>query len=173
MIFFNTNQEDEIVPEMRQPTEIESLYTNIEETKKQNDESNNPYIPKSPEWNNSAGPIVIDRYEYILGQKVFVNISEIGVNDKGRINVYKIVENEDYSILYSSIGFDGSQTRNNYYFTPSLTPMRGICNVDDLTGVWVMSIEGTEYPDLFFTVIEEYMPGYESNFEPITNIGQC
>ena len=108
-----------------------------------------------------------------MGQKVFVNVSGIDVIDKGRVNVYMPVDNAEHMFLYSSIGFDGSLTRNNYYFTPSLSPMREICNADQLIGEWVMKIEGTQYPDLTFTVIKEYMPGYERNYETITNVGKC
>ena len=173
LVYSTTGQNNTPQPELVNPPEISALYDQIEETKKQNDQSDNPFIPKNPEWSNAAGPIVIDNDEYVLGQKVFVNINGINVNDKGRVNVYMPVEDAEYMFLYSSIGFDGSLTRNNYYFTPSLSPMREICNADQLIGEWVMKIEGTQYPDLTFTVIKEYMPGYERNFETITNVGKC
>ena len=173
LIYSTTGQNNTPQPELLNPPEIDALYNQIEETKKQNDLSDAPYVPKEPKWNNEAGPIVIDSNEYILGQKIFVNISGINVNDKGRVNVYMPVEDAEYMFLYSSIGFDGSLTRNNYYFTPSLSPMREICNADQLIGEWVMKIEGTQYPDLTFTVIKEYMPGYERNYETITNVGKC
>lgn len=173
LIYSTTGQNNTPQPELVNPPEINTLYDQIEETKKQNEQSDNPYIPTNPKWDNNAGPIVIDSDEYILGQKVFVNISEIDANDKGRINVYMPVHDEEYMFLYSSIGFDGSQIRNNYYFTPQLSPMREICNADQLVGEWIMRIEGTQYPDLTFTVIKEYMPGYERNYETITNVGKC
>ena len=173
LIYSTTGQNNTPQPELVNPPEINTLYDQIEETKKQNEQSDNPYIPTNPKWDNTAGPIVIDSDEYILGQKVFVNISEIDANDKGRINVYMPVHDEEYMFLYSSIGFDGSQIRNNYYFTPQLSPMREICNADQLVGEWIMRIEGTQYPDLTFTVIKEYMPGYERNYETITNVGKC
>jgi hypothetical protein len=173
LIYSTVGQENPSLPELVNPPEINTLYDQIEETKKQNDQSDNPYIPTDPKWDNAAGPIVIDNDEYILGQKVFVNISGIDVNDKGRVNVYMPVRDAEYMFLYSSIGFDGSQTRNNYYFTPQLSPMREICNADQLVGEWTMKIEGTQYPDLTFTVIKEYMPGFERNYETITNVGKC
>lgn len=165
-----TNQE---ISRTQNPPKIEAIYKNIEETRIQNEKSENPYIPKPPEWTNRSGPIVIDSYEYILGQKIFVNIDDLEIDDKGRINVYMPKENSNGMILYSSIGFDGSQSRNNYYFTPSLSPFKPICNPEELTGKWIIKFQDTDYPDLSFTIINQIMPGYEVNYEPIINIGKC
>ena len=68
-------------------------------------------------------------------------------------NVYK--KNSDSLFLYSSIGFDGSKARNNYYFTPDLSIARSICNTDELVGNWKVVFEGTKYSDLEFKVIKK------------------
>ena len=39
-----------------------------------NEQSENPYYPKEREW-ISSGPFKLDRSEYVLGEKLFVNIS--------------------------------------------------------------------------------------------------
>ena len=49
--------------------------------------------------------------------------------------------------------FDGSGVRNNFYLTPDLGELRGICNKDELVGDWRIMIEGTNYPDLKFKVL--------------------
>jgi len=172
LTFSNTTVQNESF--LPNEPEIDTLYNQIEESKRINDESEKPYIPKPPTWDNAAGPVVIDNHEYLLGQKIFVNISKLTEDDKGRIDVYKPVKNSEYMFLYSSIGFDGSQIRNNYYFTPNLSAIKGICHPDDLVGEWVMKIKDTQYPDLTFTIINEKMPGFESNYEPIQKgIGEC
>jgi len=173
VIFTTTQEETKQKPYQEPSTEIQKMLNEITETRIQNEQSDNPYVPKEPTWDNESGPIVIDSHEYILGQKVFVNISKLSENDKGRINVYKPVDGEEYMFLYSSIGFDGSQPRNNYYFTPSLSAVKGICHSDELLGEWRMKIEGTQYPDLTFRVIDQLMPGYEKNYIPIKDEGKC
>jgi len=170
MPVMETNQE---ISRIQNPPEIDTIYKNIEETRIQNEKSENPYVPKPPEWTNRSGPIVIDSYEYILGQKIFVNIDNLGIDDKGRINVYMPKENSNGMILYSSVGFDGSQSRNNYYFTPSLSALKPICNPEDLTGEWIIKFQDTKFPDLSFTIINKIMPGYERSYEPIINKGKC
>jgi hypothetical protein len=171
LILTNTGQENERESEIILTNEIESMYRDIEQAKIQNEQSKNPFIPTAPEWKNRSGPIVIDSYEYILGQKIFVNIDDLDVNDKGRINVYK--KNSDSLFLYSSIGFDGSKARNNYYFTPQLSPLKPICNPEDLVGEWVIKFQDTKYPDLTFTIINQLMPGFEDRYAPIINKGNC
>ena len=152
--------------------EIEKLLDKIKYSKIQNEESDQPFTPIPPEWTNASGPFLIDNDEYWLGQKIFVNISELEVNEKGRINVYMPVKNEKFSILYSSIEFDGSLLRNNYYFTPSLSAATGICNSDQLVGEWTMRFDGTQHRDLTFTVIDKIIPGFDK-FETLKDIGKC
>ena len=153
---------------------IEKLLDQIKDTKIQNEQSENPFIPQAPKWNNISGPFMIDNDEYWLGQKVFVNISELGVNDKGSIDIFLPVTNENYMILYSSMKFDGSiSLQNNYYFTPKLSAYNTICNSDQLIGDWVMKFKETQYPDLVFTVVDKKIPGYEQLFETIKNEGNC
>ena len=145
---------------------IEELLDKVRDTKIQNEQSDNPFVPITPEWTNASGPFVIDNDEYWLGQKIFVNISGLQENEKGKINFYTPLENERFRILYSSMGFDGSVIRNNYYFTPDLSELREICDIDELIGNWKVVFQGTDYLDLEFRVTEKIMPGYEERYEP-------
>ena len=160
--------------DVKNSPEIEKLLDGIRDTKTQNEQSENPYVPQPPKWNNISGPFMIDNDEYLLGQKVFVNISGLNVNDKGSIDTFIPVTNENSRILYSSMELYGSSDlRNNYYFTPKLSAFNAICNPDQLIGDWVMKFKGTQYPDLVFTVVDKNMPGYEHLFETIKNSGNC
>ena len=44
-----------------------------------NEKSDNPYVPKEREWIQS-GPFQIDRSEYVLGEKVFINVNDLPKN---------------------------------------------------------------------------------------------
>jgi hypothetical protein len=175
ILIFNMNQQEinQEKSDVKDP-QIEKLLDAIRDTKIQNEQSENPYVPRVPKWDNISGPFMIDNDEYWLGQKVFVNISELNVNDKGSIDTFIPVTNENSRILYSSMEFDGSSDlRNNYYFTPKLSAFNAICNPDQLIGDWVMKFKGTQYPDLVFTVVDKKIPGYEQLFETIKNEGNC
>ena len=114
LIFSTTKQEiNQEETYLKTGPEIEKLLDAVEDTKIQNEQSEDPYIPQPPKWDNISGPFMIDNNEYWLGQKIFVNISGLEENEKGRINVYTPLTNEKFRILYSSIAFDGSLIRNN------------------------------------------------------------
>jgi len=176
ILIFNINQQEinQEKSDIKDP-QIEKLLDAVRDTKIQNEQLENPYVPQPPKWTNESGPFMIDNNEYWLGQKVFVNISGLDVNDKGSIDVFipdDITKN--YMILYSSMKFDGSRDlQNNYYFTPKLSAFNAICNSDQLIGDWVMKFKGTQYPDLVFTVVDKKIPGYEQLFETIKNEGKC
>ena len=174
LIFSTTKQEiNQEETYLKTGSEIEKLLDAVEDTKIQNEQSEDPYIPQPPKWDNISGPFMIDNDEYWLGQKIFVNISGLEENEKGRINVYTPLTNEKFRILYSSIAFDGSLIRNNYYFTPSFSPTSGICSEEQLIGEWQIKFKGTQHPDLYFTVIDKKLPGFEQLFNPITGQGNC
>ena len=151
-------------------TQIEKLLNKIRDDKIKNDNSENPYIPTPREW-ISSGPVKIDYSEYLLGQKIFVNIEGLDMNESGAVQFFRPVNNTDYKIYYS-MPFDGSGVRNNFYLTPDLGELKGICNKDELVGEWRIMIVGTNYPDLKFEIIDSIIPGYENRYDTITK-GSC
>ena len=168
VIIFNLTQNEMIKEqsaELENPSEIEKLLDKIKSDKLKNDSLDNPYIPKEREW-VASGPFKIDRSEYQLGEKIFVNIEVLDVNEKGKIVFLRPMNSTHYS-PYHIMPFDGSGQRNNYYFTPDLTKREGICSTDELIGDWKVVFQGTNYSDLEFKVIEEIIPGYEKRYEPI------
>jgi hypothetical protein len=174
VIIFNLTQNEiveEQVAEFKNPSEIEGLLDKIKSEKLENEISENPFTPKPREWITS-GPFQIDRSEYLLGEKIFVNIDSMNVNEKGKIITLRPINSTHYS-SYHTMPFDGSGQRNNYYFTPDLSELRGICSVDELIGNWKMVFQGTKYSDLEFKVTEEMIPGYEERYETIVNKGNC
>ena len=70
--------------QIKETNEISSMLEKIKQDKIKNEKSENPYHPKEREWITS-GPFQIDRSEYALGEKVFVNIDHLNENIKGNI----------------------------------------------------------------------------------------
>ena len=167
VIIFNLTQNEimkEQVTEFKNPSEIEGLLNKVKIDKLENEKSEKPFVPKEREW-IASGPFKIDRSEYLLGEKIFVNIEALFVNEKGKIVFLRPINNTHYS-PYHTMPFDGSDQRNNYYLTPDLSIPQGICNIDGLIGKWKVVFQGTHYLDLEFKVIEKIMPGNEKRYEP-------
>ena len=163
VIIFNLTQSEEQVPELKNPSEIDGLLDKINEDKIKNDESENPYIPKEREWITS-GPVKIDYSMYQLGQKIFVNIEQLSEKDEGQVVIYRPVNSTHHS-MYHVMPFDGANQRNNYYLTPDLSKVRGICDKDDLIGNWRVALPGTDYLDLEFKIVDSILPGAEYRYD--------
>ena len=157
--------EKETPPQIEETGKIGSMLQQIKEDKIKNDNSNNKYYPNDREWITS-GPFKIDRGEYRLGEKIFVNIDQLSNNEKGKVVVFRPVNSTHYAV-YHMMQFNAEGQRNNYYFTPDLSEMDGICSVDQLIGEWTVVFKGSDYPDLKFKVIAEIIPGYEYRYESV------
>ena len=75
--------------------QISSMLQKIKDDKIKNDNSENPYKPAPKEWINS-GPFFIDRSEYVLGEKIFINIDAVDENTKGTMIFSKPYNNTHY-----------------------------------------------------------------------------
>jgi len=171
----NEIMEKEISPEITESSEIQSILNKIKEDKMNNDNLEKPYYPKEREWIES-GPFMIDRSEYIIGEKIFINIQKLDKNTKGQMIFSKII-NSTHTYEYKKFGFDGSKPQQNLYFSMTLNPMRGVCTPDIFVGDWELIFEGTNSKginfdktnvnSLKFKVINQIMPGMEENYEPV------
>ena len=170
--------EEQISPEINNSPEridvtpnIQDIYDKIKEDEIKNSNSEQPYYPKEREW-ISSGPFKIDRSEYHLGEKIFINIDQIDKNTKGKMVFSKMI-NSTHGWVYVSFPFDGLKPQNNFYFTPDLQEFVGICNVDQIIGDWKVQFVGTQYSNLEFKVISGMVPGYEDRYAPIVDRGLC
>jgi len=154
--------EKETPPQFEESSKIDSMLQQIKEEKIKNDNSKKPYMPKERKWITS-GPFQIDRSEYLLGEKIFVNIDQLNIDEKGKVIFLRPINSTNY-LTYHTMTFDGSGQRNNYYFTPDLSELRGICSVDEIIGNWKVVFQGTEYSDLNFKVVAEIIPGFEDRY---------
>ena len=143
--------------------EIQSKLDKLKEDRNENVNSQQPYTPAERDWPTS-GPFKIDRSQYLLGEKIFVNIDTLTLSDQGLMKFLRPLNDTHYKTYYS-MPFDGSRDRNNFYFTPDLSFARGICDKTQLVGNWKVIFEGTNYPDLEFEIIDKILPGKYPRFE--------
>mgnify|MGYP003985309589 FL=1 len=168
VIIFNLTQTgivEEQVSEFENSSKIQNILDKIKKNKLDNDSSDNPYTPKEREWIQS-GPFKIDRSEYIVGEKIFINIEEIDEFTKGEMVFYKQMNNT-YGYTYKTIPFDGLKPQQNLYLSLDLSELRGICTIDMLTGDWKLIFEGTNFESLKFKVTDQIIPGMERRYEPV------
>jgi len=141
------------------------------------------------QWRTS-GPFQIEKYEYYLGEKIFINAIDIPRDVSGEIiffrpsttsNIDSMKEFEGVSkelisakIKYLSIVFDGNNKQNfNQYFEPRFNEWIGICSANDLTGEWVMVFQGTQYKEIHFKVLDETASWDTRTFETLEGVGTC
>ena len=124
------------------------------------------------EWIYS-GSFRIEKTEYNIGEKIFINIVDIPKEDKGTATVLRPL-NATHDIKYLTIEFDGSMKNNfNRYFEPKFNELSGICSVNDLVGEWRIVFSGVEYKDLNFRIINQTSSWDTRVFEPLVGIGTC
>jgi hypothetical protein len=145
--------------------EIGSMLEKIEGDRMENQQSENPYKPKEREW-VSSGPFKLDRSEYVLGERLFLNLDYLDKNTKGEMIFTKIINNT-HTYQYKKIQFDGSKPQYNFYIGLNLNNPRGLCNADQLIGNWELRFEGTNYESIKFKVLDQILPGSEKLYEPV------
>ena len=125
------------------------------------------YFEVTPiEW-IASGPFEIDRSKYVIGQKVFIRIGELDLDEKGQVAFLRPLNETHYSV-YQTIPFDGMKKNAfNFYTQPELSVILEICTIDDLIGEWVVVFRGTDYPNLKFKITNEILPGEESTYVPL------
>ncbi len=125
-----------------------------------------PYIPEPRVWQTS-GPFQIDRTQYRLGEQVLIRIGNLAPDEIGQI-VFLRQLNDTHSAKYITIPFNGTQKNSfNQYFKPDLSRQLGICTTADLIVNWKVEFQGTNYNNLEFEIIDEFIPGDEKHYGPV------
>jgi len=168
IVSFGTNENETVhnnESRFTETDEISSMLKKINDDRILNEQSENPYYPQEREW-ISSGPFKIDRSQYYLGEKLFVNMEQIDHNTKGEMVFSKIL-NDTHDYRYKIIKFDGSKYQQNYYFGFTLNEARGLCDKDQLVGNWKVTFEGIDTEIIKFKVLDRVMPAYERQYEPV------
>ena len=75
------------------------------------------YSPLPREWITS-GPFQIDRSKYVLGEKIFLVIGGLNLQEKGQVAFLRPLNDTHYSV-YQTVPFDGAKKNTfNYYIQP-------------------------------------------------------
>jgi len=147
---------------IEQSNEVNSMLEKIKNDKLKNDNAENPYIAKAREWHGSGG-FLIDRSEYVLGEKIFVNVENISENVKGEMLFSKVI-NSTTNQLYKKISFDSSKSQSNFYLSVWPSIASGFCDKDSLIGEWKIDFNGIDNESIKFKIIDVIIPGMEKSF---------
>ncbi len=168
VVFSLTQIEKETLSQFEEISKIDSMLQQIKEDKIKNDNSKDKWEPKEREW-IQLGPFQIDKSEYVLGEKIFINIINLNKNAKGTMIFTKMV-NSTHIFEYEKINFDGSKPQQNFYLGIYLSESRGLCTADQLIGDWQLRFvddsTGT-FDKLDFKIKNQVLPGSEKRYEAI------
>ena len=151
-----------------------------------NSENEKEAIP----WREASGPFQIEKYEYYLGEKIFLNAVNIPADASGEIIFFRPAadgvnkhpkefegipeELIGKKVKYIAIEFNGENKQNfNRFFEPRFNEWKGICSTNDLVGEWIITFSGTQYEPIHFIVLNYTMPGDTRTFETLVDIGNC
>ena len=119
------------------------------------------------QWQNISGPFAINKYQYKLGEYIFMTVSNLHPNDIGNIVIV-----DPKGDTYDMIPFNGTmKTDFHYYFKPNTQNIGGlkICKPTDLVGKWGLVFQGVPYKSLAFNVTNNWIEGSQAEIKPIPN----
>ena len=133
------------------------IFTSNEETTKNGMEE---------KWIGS-GPFAIDKAQYNVGEKIFLDTDGLKLDDKGTVKFLRPI-NDTHHKAHIKIPFDGmSKPQFNYYFEPRLHIYNGLCSMDDIAGNWIVKLSGTQYEDINFEILNQISSWDDRTHEPI------
>ena len=107
------------------------------------------------------GPLQINKDKYLLGEHVYVIISNLMPGDKGTVQFFT-----PEGKLYEEIGFNGEiRDYQKKYFKPQLLKSKNLCDKEQLIGTWTVMFKGYERAKLDFEILPDILPNQESHFE--------
>ena len=103
----------------------------------------------------TSGPLTITQYQYKLSENVFIVVSGLEPNEKGNIRIFM-----PDGRLYKTFQYDGSAKSGfNVYFTPNTSKARGICEQEEIVGIWKVLFDNNVYSPLSFEILNEHLDG--------------
>ncbi|HEV2193097.1 MAG TPA: hypothetical protein VGR54_05710 [Nitrosopumilaceae archaeon] len=116
------------------------------------------------QWQNVSGPFAINKFQYKLGENVFMIVSNLKPNEAG-----KIVVVDPKGDIYSTIPFNGTlKTSFHQFFKPDTINVGvKICTPAELVGRWGIIFQGVHYHPLSFNVTNDWIQGSQSEIKAI------
>lgn len=103
----------------------------------------------------TSGPLTITQYQHKLSENVFIVVSGLEPNEKGNIQIFM-----PDGRLYKTIQYDGSVKNGfNSYFKPDTSKARGICEQEEIVGIWKVLFDNNVYSPLSFEILNEHLEG--------------
>jgi len=107
------------------------------------------------------GPLQINKDKYLLGEHVYVILTNLMPGDKGTVQFFT-----PEGKLYQEIGFNGEiRDSQKKYFKPQLLKSKNLCDKEQLIGTWTVMFKGYERAKLDFEILPDILPNQESHFE--------
>ena len=107
------------------------------------------------------GPLQINKDKYLLGENVFVSISNLRPQDVGSVLFITPT-----GIIYDEWGFNGMERESQKkYFKPQLLKSKNICEKEKLIGQWSVMFKGYEEQKMYFEITPNILPNMEHQFE--------
>jgi len=111
----------------------------------------------------SSGPFAIDKPRYKIGENIFMSVHDLKPDEVGNIIILS-----PKGVTWTDVPFNGTLKSDfNYYFKPETSKVLKIYNPEDLVGTWKVIFQGLTYEPLSFEIINEFLPGAESDIKPI------
>ena len=133
------------------------IFTSNEETTKNEIEE---------KWVES-GPFAIDKSQYNVGEKIFLDTDGLKLDDKGVVEFLRPI-NDTHHKTYIKIPFNGIDKQQfNYYFEPRMQEYLGICSMDDIAGNWIVKFSGTQYEDINFEILNQLSSWDDRLMKPV------
>ena len=106
------------------------------------------------------GPLQINKDKYLLGENVFVSISNLRPHDMGAVQFITPT-----GIIYDEWGFNGMERESQKkYFKPQLLKSKNICEKEKLIGEWTVLFKGYDEAKIFFEITPVILPNMEYQY---------
>ena len=106
------------------------------------------------------GPLQINKEKYLLGENVYVIITNLRPMDQGTVEFFT-----PNGVLYDTMGFNGAEREfQKKYFKPSLIKSKNLCDKEDIIGQWTVQFRDYEMSKLYFEMLPDILPNQESHF---------
>ena len=107
------------------------------------------------------GPLQINKDKYLLGENIFVSISNLRPQDVGSVLFITPT-----GTIYDEWGFNGMERESQKkYFKPQLLKSKNICEKEKLIGQWSVMFKGYEEQKMYFEITPNILPNMEHQFE--------
>ena len=114
--------------------------------------------PDNPQF---LGPLQINKDKYLLGENIFVSLSNLKPGDVG--TVLFITPN---GVVYEEWGFNGNERESQKkYFKPQLLKGKNLCEKEKLIGQWTVLFKDYDMSKIYFEMTPNILPNMEHQFK--------